>query len=532
MKKIMAFAMMLISALTFTLCGCGGGYSEEEKKNALIIEVHSAGYGTDWIDETKTAFENKTGTKVIVNYQVGVQGLATMAANISSMTSETDLFFMGGPSFAEVYKGRKTVDGVSYSCIYEDLTDLYKSKIDGENKTVEEKMDLIAREEIYFNGDGEIPAGYYFYPYVGGMQGFIKNNDVWDDSWQVPRTTDELFELCNTIRDAKKTDNSKPAPFIYSLEDEYWSSMLAVFITQYEGAATMEKFWQGYPYNPYNNPDIVRYGNNMIYYKGVLKALEFFETLLKTDNGYMHEKSKTTSFTNMQSLFLKGQAVFNCNGDWLEREMIKNYPSTNIEMIKLPVLSAVAEKCSFKDDADKETKLRTLIDYVDANAEGYADKPLFATNDDVDYIREARSFERMGAGNCAVIPCYSNQKKIAKDFLRFMASDEGLAIFRDNTNGCHPPMDYSNVPSAEKESGFRESINKVISISVNGGSVKKDKIFTIGEINPDLFNNAHGRFVRAFTQKDPLTAQQYFDAEVKKVNDLLGIAKQKAGIVD
>ena len=513
MKKIISLLLVLVTLFAGVMSGCNNDLSEEDKKSALIIEVHSAGYGTDWIDFMAKEYQQKTGQKVIVNYQVGTQGISNMDANIKSLTSDTDIFFTGGAGFTEMFRGQVIVNGVKYPCLYEDLTDLYKSKIDGESVTVEEKMTEDAKKELVFEDK------YYHFPYVTGMQGFIRNMKVWDSSWTVPRTTNELFELCEKIKTSGK------APFIYSLGDEYWTSMLSVFVSQYEGVANMDKFWKGY------GPDGKRYSTNMVAHTGVLKALEFFHDLLVDSNGYMHKDSKDTSFTNMQSMFLEGEAVMNCNGDWLEREMYTNYSDTEIEMFKLPILSAVAEKCSFKDASDKEAKLRELIDYVD----GVTDtKPAFASDDDVAYIKEARSFERTGAGNCAVIPCYSNQIKSAKNFLMFIASNEGLKIFRENTNGCRPPFDYSNVPAAETESIFRKSINKILSGKINdGSSQRKDKIFTIGEINPDLYNNKFGRFVGVFAAKNPKdykSAMEYFVEEVQTVNSSLSTAKTKAGL--
>ena len=519
MKKFISLLLTLFTAFSVMICGgCSGGLSEEDKRSALSIEVHSAGYGTDWIDFMAKEYQKKTGKKVVVSYQVGGQGLTTMAANIESLTSDTDLFFMGGASFTEVYKGQVSVNGQKYPCIYEELTDLYQTEIEGEGQTVESKMLDNAKNSLKINDK------YYHFPYVAGMQGFIINKDVWKSSWTVPRTTDELLELCETIKNEKNADKSAPSPVIYSLEDEYWTTMLSVFISQYEGVENMNKLWQGY------GPDGARYSHNLIAYTGVLKSLEFFHELLVDSNGYMYPDSKDVSFTNMQSMFLEGAAVMNCNGDWLEKEMFTNYPEVEIEMIKTPVLSAVADKCSFKDASDKEAKLRTLIDYVDGVI---AEKPEFATPEDVAYITEARSFERVGAGNCAVIPCYANQKQAAKDFLLFMASDEGLEIFRDNTAGCRIPFDYSGVPEEVNQTAFRKSILDIMETSVNGGTRKRDKIFTIGEINPYFYNNKYGRFVSVFAASNPKdykTALEYFTAEVQAVNTALPNAKIKAGI--
>ena len=95
MKKIIALLLTCVTAFAALVSGgCSGGLSAEDIKSSLIIEVHSAGYGTDWIDFMAKEYQKKTGKKVVVSYQVGAQGLTTMAANLESLTSDTDLFFM------------------------------------------------------------------------------------------------------------------------------------------------------------------------------------------------------------------------------------------------------------------------------------------------------------------------------------------------------------------------------------------------------------------------------------------------------
>lgn len=532
MKRLLAFLLAIVSAFGCFATGCSSKISEDDKQNALIIECHVAGYGSDWIYMMQKAYQNKTGKKVIVIEQIGVQGLTNMGTNIKSMTSDTDLFFMGGAGWADVYYGQVTAQGKTYPCLYEDLTDLYNSEIYDEGVTVYEKMEGDNREYLALEGK------YHHFPYVAGMQGFIVNKTVWQDSWgQLPRTTDELLEVCAKIvkySDDRRAADKKAielAPFIYSMGDEYWTSMLTTFMSQYEGAAAMEEFYKGY------GPSGERYGDDMVAYKGAQKALEFFHDLLIDKNRYMHSSSKDLGFTNMQGMFLNGSAVFNCNGDWLEKEMSRNYPNTNIEMMKLPVLSAVADKLSIKneDKATRDLKLRELIDYVDDCVDGKTSTaPAWATEADIAKVTESRSFERMGAGNCAVIPCYSNQTDMAKDFLRFIASDEGLKIFEENTNGCRPPFDYSNVKTDYEQSGFRQSVNAVMERSSNGGSKNKDRIYSLGGFTPDLFNSTHGRFVTCFAAKnanDYINATQYYQAQVKAVKEGLPTAKQRAGIV-
>lgn len=512
MKKFLAIVLSLVLCLGLA-AGCGDDISQEDKEHSLIIEVFGGGYGTDWIDSLGDAYTKKTGQKVIVTVQTGQQGISNMTTNINSMVSDTDIFFTSNPSFSDVYKGKVSVGDTQYDCLFAEMTDLYNSTIEGENITVKDKM--IDSFEEYFNMDGK----YYFFPYSTSMLGFVINMGVWDASWDIPRTTDELIALARRIK------NEKPdiAPFIYSLGDEYWTSISHTFFCQYEGIEQMNKFYQGF------DPEGHRYSDNMVAYDGYYETLKFFEELLKDSNKFMHSASKDINFTNMQGLFLQGKAVFTPNGDWLEREMIYNYPDVNIKMIKTPVLSAVANKCSFASAADKDAKLAALIDYVD----GKTEKPSWATDSDVATVTEARNIEYVsGHESIALIPCYSNQISAAKDFLKFMASDEGMKIFRAETKGCELPLNYTVAPSKDNSTGFRKSIDEIMNRSIKCFVNSKDKVYSIGGVNVYLYNNSKGRWVNCFTatsEKDYVDALTYYNAEVAAVKKMLPTAKQKMG---
>ena len=268
---------------------------------------------------------------------------------------------------------------------------------------------------------------------------------------------------------------------------------------------------------------------NMVAYDGYKKALEFFAVLLNSENGYMHSRCAAFDFNAMQGQFLRGQSLFVVNGEWLENEMIVNYPNSNIEMMKTPVLSAVADKCSFKDLANRDTILREIIDYVDGKTQT---KPANCNDADIEIVRSARQVEYVtGTSNTAYIPSYSNQIESAKKFLRMMASDEGMKIFRNGTNGSEMPFRYTNSANAENPNAsiFRQSVNKVLSSSEAKFVNKKDKIYSIGGIIVELYNNSYGRFVHAF-KDGKASAAEYFAAEVSAVNNKLPGARQQANI--
>lgn len=517
------FSVLMLSVCATGCKGGGFGYTEEEKQNALIVEVFGGGYGTDMIYSLANKYTQKTGKQVLISVQTGTQGVTNMSTNLRSYEADTDIFFTKGSLFADVYKGEISIKGQKYECLFENMTDLYNSQIEGEGVLYKDKM--LSTYNAYYNMDETSEQGkYYFTSWASGTVGFVLNMDVWKDSWTIPRTTDELFEVCNAIK-----AEGKVAPFIYSSGDEYWTMLSHLWMTQYEGVENMDNFYKGIDYEG------KRYTDNMAAYDGYLKMLEFYDTLLKKENGYMHSASKGADFTNMQGLFLQGKAAITPNGDWIEGEMKYNYPNANIKMIKTPVLSAVAEKCSFASAEDADAKLRALVDYVDANASGYTNMPAGCTEADVDVVREVRKVELAGAGpeHIALIPCYSNQKEAAKDFLLYMASDEGMAIYRESTGGCELPFTPTQAVDASTYSSFRKSVRTVVETSTLRMVNTKDKIYSIGGINVYLYNNSKGRFVTCFSadkSADYVSPLAYYTAEMEAIRKALPTARQRIGL--
>lgn len=526
--KLTSLALCL-SALTGTVAACGGtgetgGTSNggtsvpAGKATDLIVEVFGGGYGTDWLYAVANEFEKKTGENVEITVQTGSQGISNMTTSFRSYTSPTDIYFTKTNLFGGVYEGKTTINGVAYENVYADLTDVFNTEIEGEGILYKDKF--FDNYEEYYNMDGK----YYFTSWASGAMGIIVNMDVWTKAGMTdfPRTTDELFEMMDTLK------GKKVIPFIYSASDEYWTSIANLWMTQYEGTERMAQIYQGY------DADGNRYTEKLADFQGYYEMLRFYERLLDKDNKYMHTASNDVDFTNMQGMFLQGAAAMCANGDWLENEMKLNYQNANIKYMKAPIISALADRLSFAEAADKDAKLRELIDYVDANATGYANKPAWATEADIDKVRDARSVEvTAGAGHDAFIPCYSNNIELAKKFLLYCATDEAMAIYRSATGGCDMPFYWTNEPSSEGYSTFRQSVNEVISRSKIWVQSDKDKLWALGGANNYFFNCDLGRYVvrfSALSDRDFKSATEYYLAEQQYWQNNISKLKNMAGI--
>ncbi len=481
-------ALILVLAMTVSvLAGCGGSGNGGGKVDSetLVLTVAKLGYGDQWLKDLAAAYEAKTGTKVQVISKIGDSGLSAIKGEMQSQVAETDIFFTRAQEFFKsIYKGAVNIGGTNYECEFADLSDVWNAKAaDSESKTIIEKMDPAFEE--YYNVDGK----YYGLPWANGIMGIVRNNNVWEalglTDADMPATTDELFALCDTVKAKGK------APFIYSLEAEYYSSGVApILFSQYEGSESMSYFNNGL--DPMGESS-----SNLYAYDGQVESLKVIQTLVDNNNGYQHSISASSSFTDMQSAFLLDEALFCVNGAWLETEMGDAYKDANIEFVKMPVISSIINRLETVTD---DATLAAVVRYVDGTGEA----PAGVSEEDIAIVKDARenSYVRSGFDHTALVPAYSNQLEKAKDFLKFMCSDEGLNIYYKATNGNQLPIENTTgYDSSVEVSHFRQNINEILAEGkiCEYDAFVKAKIYAIGGVSRYWYNGS-GNFVRALIE--------------------------------
>lgn len=520
LKKVLVSSLACLLCVSTVACNRSGQRSEPGENGYLHISAVQLGYGTDWLYALEEAFEEKAKINVDISTVVGATGQGTLDTEIESLASDTDLFFNKRGWFAEdVYKGSISVRGQAYDCLYADLTDVWGSVVDeGSELTIEGKMDPLYAEA--FNIEGK----YYALPWAGGVYGIVRNLDVWDDlgltDEDVPYTTNELFALCDEIKE-------EVAPFIYSLEDEYYTGWSTIFFGQYEGVDNVKQFMEG------RDPDgeISQY---VYTYDGQLEAMKVLKTLLDPDNGYQHERSTSIDFTSMQGQFLRGQALFCVNGSWLENEMKANFSSARVDVIKTPVISSLVNKLSFGStlgaDAAEE-KLIECIQYVDAvDADESPAMPSGVTEEDIQKVTEARHYSYMAGGidHQAYVPSYSSHIREAKEFLKFMYSDEGMQIYYETLQGATlpatPTQDYDSTGMTFSE--FRTSVNAAAEEGFLYDREPKSRYYVLASVST-CFENGVQPVVALRGSSTPQDIITTNNAEVAKkwpsIQELLGL---------
>ncbi len=519
-KKILATVLAATSLCScFAGVGCGGG--EKKDPNALQISVVNVGYGAKWATELAKAYSEKTGTKVQVDdsYTGGLD--KGFIDELLSNATETDIYFSRDSMFDYATSGT-TAAGTYYECIMEDLTEFYTADNPYDDKTVAEKLDPDILRDITVQRDGKDKQ--YTVPWVSDILGILYNEKIFNDNnLTVPKTTDQLVQLCFDI---KKIDGL--TPFVDSYSSSYFNVVQEHWMTQFEGCETMDKLWQGY------GADGKRYMPSLLQYEGLLETYRVLYDLMNAENNFIHKDSKDLTFTAAQNYILNSQkgVAMMPNGDWIQREMEDNYDADEIEiqMMKMPVISAINEKLSYYADGNTEycnldaTKkakydkaLTAIIDYVDGTTTDIPDEVEGLKIDaaDITRVEEARNMVTgWSFGHIGYIPTYSNKKDVAKDFLHFMVSDEGLRIFTEATKGSTQPyaFDYLNDSSTSAVmNDFAKGVYKIFTESnVRAYEISKDPIFAHGGLTIS-YTWTETSIVTAFTQKKG--GKNYYDAE-------------------
>ncbi len=481
MKRI---KLGVLALSTVMVAGCFGAAGCKDKvandENTLQIYAKELGYGVEWLYKVADAFEEAYPEyTVAIETEQGVSRVENMLVAGPQNTTH-DLLFTDEKLAKLQAAGANALKG--YDCVLENLTDMYESKVYGENVTLQDKtddyiLDLYAVEEE--TADGEWKDNYYMYSWANALMGIVYNKTLFaEKSVSVPRTTEELYDVC----DALKTDI---APMIGSFAVSYTGAVATTWWAQYEGKKEYTRYWNPTSLNDYETMS----------QKGKLYQYQIQNQLYKESYGRLHEDTIDANYTEAQAKFITRQAAMLFCGDWFESEMkslIKQYQAQGHKdeygMMKLPLNSAVVEKLSFWDKSvsyadvfnaargdspdasklqqlkDADEKLTQIIDYVDGKT---SEKPSFATDEDIATIREARNIViTYGAGQQAVIPTYATAKDAAKKFLLFLSSNQGQKIFAENASGATMPYGYDPAEDNVAMTNFAMDARNILQESV------------------------------------------------------------------
>ncbi len=533
MKKawMKILTLFLTLALGMPLAACGGKIDTGE--NCIDVCIYSAGYGTSWCEEILKDFveldwvkEKYPGVKYtfLATDQVGFVKNKIVASN----NNHYDLLF-GFDS-----------DAPSDYALIEDITEsVYGAKVP--DMDIEDDSRQIYAEKLFSTYqkanryvDGANAEKYYTTSWAGGMNGIFYNEDILDDlGFDVPRTTDELIEICDKINENRTDgiagdDVYEGYAFTQAKGLSYWTYMFPIWWAQYEGVTEYEHFYQGIDRN-----GVVR-SYEIFDQTGRLYSLELFEEFLAYDKHLNPASlSDTYTFKYAQTQYLRGNGVFHVNGDWFENEMkdikamLKKEEGVDysFKLMRTPVISALGTKLGIT-----EAELAATVDYVD----GVTDTiPTYSQIGSEDYnaqaehivskVKEARGVvHSIGAGHMSFVPSYARDKDIAIDFLLYMATDEAQITYMDATGGATLPFSYdvkkenpefyNQLSEMQKERlDYFYNENYDISVLLSPDSFPLVKFGGVREFTRRDYHTALSLNMSGWNSEDVVTAQKIYD---------------------
>ncbi len=529
MKKCKRILIGLLASLLMVVWSVGavGCNKKDDSPETLEIYIEKMGYGVDWLDDIIEAFKQEQWVKDkypnlnIPKPEARVnQGSATQRVIAGAKSNTADLLFGTTTATGWIYRSDEE------SSNFEELSDVYNSEVPGETGVIfKEKMLPSIRSWVeqpdLSKADTDPDAKvYHVFPWINGYIGMLYNKDNLDkllgkDNYTMPRTTDEWMEMVRSIIKVQKdkgldnTDDAFINPFIYA-PVMYWGASVSTWWAQYETRSGYEKYFLGTA--RINGRD--QLSPKVLEQKGKLRSFQTIESFVgapgidgEAGTEEIYDKVDEDSFKaqntfdRIQVKYINGQGVFMPNGDWFDLEMrnaVEAGKGSDITYMQLPIISAVSEKLSyykagdtvFDKNADGTTKegdatrkvydelLRKLVDHVDGKCDKNEVEALYTAKGksidrldaDIEHIREARHLMAPVEGHEAFIPSYATAKDIAKDFLRFMATDKAIRIFAESTKGCSTAFSYDVIAqNPDLYDTFTDIQKQRLSMVQNGG---------------------------------------------------------------
>lgn len=373
-KRILSLAMAVVMCAGLVGCGGVGGVKKttevDSSKTTLHVGLFKGGIGDAWLKNVITKFEEKYADQ---SFEEGKKGVQVIIGDYNSSTmegdtlkdlvstSQNDVFFTEGVFYPYwVNKGYML-----------DITDMVDEKIDGEDKSIGEKMDADYKNSLTM--DGKI----YALPYYQANWGFVYNATLFDEkSWYfakdgsftnasgdlsegpdgkagtyddgMPATYEDFYKLMDRIVE----DNCIPLQWAGASQD-YISWLIGEMAADYEG---YDNFMMNYTLNgtaTLVKTDTVDY-DNMTYktekvkitdnngyelarQEGMLHATKFLETIVQNDTWYQANTCLSGSFkqSDAQLAFVKNTSTTEqqpiaimVDGTWWENEASTAFQET------------------------------------------------------------------------------------------------------------------------------------------------------------------------------------------------------------
>ncbi len=465
-KRTIALAFAALMAVG-SLAGCSTetktgleDFKNRPKKVSVIYNANA--YGKEWITQIAKEYMTKHNTDTYIHLEQTVKPSEEYSKVLSDAGS-ADLYFLD-----------QHLQDLEYNV--EKLDDVWNSYAVGEENMTGAKLIKDKLSPLMKSWKDPRNTRSFSVPYSQGTTyGFVYNKTVLDaafpDGYTLPRTTDELFEMGDALKtvDLAGVNESQDVYLMscsYGDANENLRYSQDLWFTQIIGIEKSEQFGEGrywdetaqaYVFNEEAPTVFSHYQNELkTFYNIVYK-------LTNAGNGYVHKDAASMTYIYAGGAAAgagfkanKSKCVFKVDGPYFEEETavflepLKNRGQEQVMgMMHYPVASAIINRLpTINDDAT----LREVISYVDGET---TTKPAGVSDDDIAEVATARGFTPMYVGGGMFIPKTAANKDGAKEFMRYVCSDEAAIASAKALKGLEI-LPYGKIVTNE-ELGFEKS---------------------------------------------------------------------------
>lgn len=471
------------------LAACGKEGENSGNGFTLKLEIEPKGFGIAWLEEIAQNYTAATGQKVKVT-PIYAQNL--IRTKLESGQSNSDIVFFVGNGFNAQEKN-----------MLADISDVIELPAMNEDKPIKDKINSSVLNYLT-DDEGKL----YQLSWANTVSSLCYNetmlNDVLGtDSWEIPNTTQELFALLDEIKASPSKSNGDYG-FADCLSEGYGNYLFKTWWAQYDGYDSFRDFFNGYYY-----VDGVRTeakNGEMYYNAGREKSLQVCSDLFKKSNGHIHPLCERADYNEAQIIFAgsgyrgtPARAAFIANGDWIESELSSTLQTAaqqgkpqSIKMMKIPMISSITETLEAKTMSD--ATLSKVIEAIDGGVTSYEG----VSENDFNTIATARRMVySLVYEHPFGIPANSKHIDAAKEFLKYLLSDDAQSVYAKKLHGMTMAVEYE-----QKEGDVSEFMNsrfasydntyQPIANNFSASLFRRGKVVdiksTAGFIDGDLFN--------------------------------------------
>lgn len=420
MKKFFATLTAIGMALCMlvSVAACGGN-----AHTGLNIVAYSAGYGSEWLEEIAARYTEETGVEVNLTAEYSAPNL--IRSHLASSNNQDDLYISTDSSWM-TYAAQGS---------FLDLTDFVEEEVDG--VAIKDKLADEYKDSIYYT-DHNNETHVYRLPWTAGTGGIYYNAKMFEDNhWTVPTTVEGLIELCETIRTQEVSVDgdlvSTVKPFVYTgANTDYFDYVVFTWWAQLAGIDAIDEFLK---YESYTNFDAA---TNATY--GYLEdAVEAWAQLFTAENCV--NNSIDMQNHEAQQAFVNGYAAMMFNADWIYNEIL-GYANTGVDLSNFSL--------------------------------ALMDTPLIdgARYENVNYV--------VGEDQFIAIPATSTMADEAKEFIKYIVSDEGIATFFEKANAV---LAYDSTTPLTSTDAVLDKILDIRAEATSFTSYSNSRLYLGGQVN-------------------------------------------------